>query len=435
VHRGFRVFPVPSLITVQIKLSFTYIAIIVLAAVFLLIAVRQVGRFKFRIWQVMLGGAVAVLLLGQIAPADALAAINIEVMVFLFGMFVVGEALFRSGYLDELSHRFFRHARTPDGLLFFVIFGFGALSALLMNDTLAIIGTPLVLGLAARSRLPAKMLLLALAFAITTGSVVSPIGNPQNLLVATGSGMTAPFVTFAFWLLVPTIASLAAAWLVLRWYYRRDISRNVFAPSGPAPVPVPDLALARIVKCSLAILLALAGANIAASLVTGAIVVPLPLIGLAAALPILLFSGERFTVLKAIDWCTLVFFAAMFVLMAAVWQTGLFQSVTGAGAVASVPAILGTSVVVSQFISNVPFVALFQPLILAAGGTTAQLMALAAGSTIAGNLTILGAASNVIIIQQAEARGETLTFWEFARIGVPLTVIQIGIYAVFLIVL
>ena len=59
-------------------------------------------------------------------------------------------------------------------------------------------------------------------------------------------------------------------------------------------------------------------------------------------------------------------------------------------------------------------------------------MALAAGSTIAGNLTILGAASNVIIIQQAEARGETLTFTEFAKVGVPLTLIQIGIYAVFL---
>jgi len=67
-----------------------------------------------------------------------------------------------------------------------------------------------------------------------------------------------------------------------------------------------------------------------------------------------------------------------------------------------------------------------------AGGTTAHLMALAAGSTIAGNLTILGAASNVIIIQQAEARGETLTFMEFVKVGVPLTLIQMGIYGVFL---
>jgi len=312
-----------------------------------------------------------------------------------------------------------------------VIFGFGALSALLMNDTLAIIGTPLVLGLATRCRVPAKVLLLALAFGITTGSVASPIGNPQNLLVAVNSGMSAPFVTFAAWLLLPTLAGFAAAWLVLFLYYRKSWTSAAFV-CEPAPAVQPDPSLTRIVACSLAILVGLALANIAASLVTGAIAIPLPLIGLAAALPVLLFSGERLTVLKAIDWCTLVFFAAMFVLMAAVWQTGFFQSLAGVAGVASVPAILATSVVTSQFISNVPFVALFQPLIMQAGGTTAHLMALAAGSTIAGNLTILGAASNVIIIQQAEARGETLTFWEFAKIGVPVTLIQMGIYAVFL---
>jgi Na+/H+ antiporter NhaD/arsenite permease-like protein len=60
-------------------------------------------------------------------------------------------------------------------------------------------------------------------------------------------------------------------------------------------------------------------------------------------------------------------------------------------------------------------------------------MALAAGSTIAGNLTILGAASNVIIIQNAEKQGETITFWEFVRIGVPLTIIQVVVYWTFLV--
>jgi Na+/H+ antiporter NhaD/arsenite permease-like protein len=94
--------------------------------------------------------------------------------------------------------------------------------------------------------------------------------------------------------------------------------------------------------------------------------------------------------------------------------------------------ILGTSAVISQFISNVPFVALFQPMIMQAGGTIPQLMALAAGSTIAGNLTILGAASNVIIIQNAEKEGETITFFEFAKVGVPLTAVQMGIYWIFL---
>ena len=398
--------------------------------VFLLIAVRQVGRFSWRIWQVMLGGALAVLILDQITPAGALAAINIDVMVFLFCMFVVGEALSRSGYLDLVAGKLFSQARTQGQLLFFVIFCFGILSALLMNDTLAIIGTPLVIGLAARSRLPAKMLLLALAFAITTGSVASPIGNPQNLLVALDSGMGAPFVTFAARLLVPTILSLATVWLAIFIFFGSSWNAPLDTGENSGTPPVPDPGLSRIVKCSLAILVILAGANIVASLLTGTLAIPLPLISLAAALPILIFSSQRTAVLRSIDWCTLVFFAAMFVLMAAVWETGFFQSVAGTAGVGTVPAILATSVVISQFISNVPFVALFMPLILQAGGGTARLMALAAGSTIAGNLTILGAASNVIIIQQAESRGETLTFFEFAKIGVPLTLAQIGIYAV-----
>jgi Na+/H+ antiporter NhaD/arsenite permease-like protein len=55
-------------------------------------------------------------------------------------------------------------------------------------------------------------------------------------------------------------------------------------------------------------------------------------------------------------------------------------------------------------------------------------MALAAGSTIAGNLTILGAASNVIIIQNAEKQGATLTFFEFMKVGLPLTILQVLVY-------
>jgi len=95
--------------------------------------------------------------------------------------------------------------------------------------------------------------------------------------------------------------------------------------------------------------------------------------------------------------------------------------------------ILAVSVVLSQFISNVPLVALYQPMLVHAGASTAQLMALAAGSTIAGNLFILGAASNVIIIQNAEKRGkETIGFFEFARVGVPLTIVNILIYWIFL---
>jgi Na+/H+ antiporter NhaD/arsenite permease-like protein len=97
---------------------------------------------------------------------------------------------------------------------------------------------------------------------------------------------------------------------------------------------------------------------------------------------------------------------------------------------------MGVSIILSQFISNVPLVALYLPMLMQMGVSTEELMALAAGSTIAGNLSILGAASNVIIIQNAEQKsGQTLTFLEFIKIGIPLTAVNVLVYWIFFTVL
>lgn len=104
--------------------------------------------------------------------------------------------------------------------------------------------------------------------------------------------------------------------------------------------------------------------------------------------------------------------------------------------ITSIDAIFLISVIISQLISNVPLVALYLPLLIQAGISAKGMMALAAGSTIAGNLLVMGAASNVIIIQNAEKRAsEGLTFFEFARIGIPLTLINVFVYWLFLAVI
>lgn len=400
-----------------------------LAAVFILIAIRQAGRFTFRIWQVMLFGALAVLITGQIPPAEALKAINMDVMVFLLGMFIVGEGLVSGGYLGCIAHRLFHNSRTSGELIVILVVSTGLLSALLMNDTIAIIGTPVVLALARRHSIPPKPLLIALAVAVTTGSVASPIGNPQNLLIATEGGMQSPFLTFAWYLLAPTLLNLAITIIVLRLFFPSAFARCPLDHGAPV---VCDGRSMRISQCSLAILVVLVALKTSFSFTGAGPAIPLPLIAVCAAVPVLVFTENRREIVKKVDWHTLIFFAAMFVLMESVWQTGFFQSFVDRSSVASVPMILGVSVVISQFISNVPFVALFQPVILQAGGTDLQLSALAAGSTIAGNLTILGAASNVIIIQNAETQGETVTFYEFAKVGIPLTVIQALVYWIWL---
>jgi len=407
------------------------IPIVVLAIVFVLIAIRKVGNVKLHIWQIMLGGAIAVLLMLQISPIRALQAINIDVMLFLFGMFIVGEALVESGYLSHIVHKYFKRARDPDHLLLIILFGVGFLSAVLMNDTLAIIGTPVMLQLAKKYRLPPKALLLSLAFAVTIGSVMSPIGNPQNLLIAVKGNVQSPFVTFLKYLLVPTVVNLFIAYLFIKVFFKKAFGKR---PLRQPKEHIKDEHLSRIARASLQIAIALIILKIIIAILAVNVDFRLTYIALLAAAPILVLSPKRFQVLKGIDWPTLVFFAAMFILMASVWDSGFFQDlIKGSGMdVGSLPMIFLTSVVVSQFISNVPFVALFINMIIFGGGGTRAMMALAAGSTIAGNLTILGAASNVIIIQNAEKKGETLTFFEFAKVGLPLTVINVLVYWGFL---
>ena len=407
------------------------IPVIILILVFLGIAIRRIGRFTFRIWQVMLAGAVAVLVTGQISPASAIRAINMDVMIFLFGMFVVGVALHESGYLLSLSSRFFRRAASPDQLLLVLVFSVGILSALLMNDTIAIIGTPLALYFARMNRISPKLLLLALAFSVTTGSVMSPIGNPQNLLVALHGPVGNPFITFAVFLAIPTAASLVLVYLFLRVAFRKESWEQGLLFNHEA---VKDERLALISKLSLGVLVTLILVKIAGFFVGLDTWVSLPAIALLSAFPILALSGRRVEMVRKVDWETLIFFAAMFVLMESVWESGFFQSLILliGGEISLIPVILGLSVVVSQFISNVPWVALYLPAITRPGQSMAALMALAAGSTIAGNLSILGAASNVIIIQNAEKEGETLTFPEFVKIGLPLTLLQCLVYWFFL---
>ncbi|NLA31450.1 MAG: anion transporter [Methanomicrobiales archaeon] len=407
------------------------VSIVVLGVVFLLIAVRKIGGVSFRIWQVMLLGATAVLLAGEITPMEALASIDIDVMLFLFGMFVVGEALTMSGYLYHVASRFFSRAESVHHLVLLILIGAGTLSALLMNDTLAIVGTPLMLYLARRHGISPKLLLLALAFAVTTGSVASPIGNPQNLLIALSGNIENPFIAFPLYLAIPTAISLLMTYGFLRLMFRDEFHPAVLVHSREE---IHDSRLAALSRISLILLILLIGVKVGLAILTPEVDIRLTWIALAAALPVLAGSGRRVEVLRRIDWPTLAFFAGLFVLMASVWQTGVFQAVVSGSSIdlSAVPVIATLSVIVSQFISNVPFVALSLPVLKILGTSTPAMMALAAGSTIAGNMLILGAASNVIIIQAAEKDGETLTFGEFARVGVPLTIAQTAIYILFL---
>ncbi|HOK59188.1 MAG TPA: anion transporter [Methanothrix sp.] len=403
---------------------------LILILVLVLIAFRQVGGLRLKIWQIMTGGAIAVVALGEISPVDAIRSINADVMVFLAGMFVVGEAMRQSGYLFQLTHRLFGRADSTDKLLIMLLFGMGMLSAFLMNDTMAIIGTPVVLYLSRVHRVAPGLMLLSLAFAVTIGSAMSPIGNPQNLLIAIDGGLENPFVDFFGNLFVPTCINLFIVYILMRAFYRKEFRRLDLIHVNDA---LRDEHLARLCRISLAVIVLLILLKIGAVIWGAGDSFRLTYIAVAAALPILL-SNRRWEILRGIDWETLMFFASMFVLMEAVWRSGFIQGSLNleSDEIASIPMVLGLSVTLSQLVSNVPFVALYLPVLNQIGATAQAMVALAAGSTIAGNLSILGAASNVIIIQNAEKDGATITFMEFIRAGIPLTAANLAVYWLFL---
>ncbi|ARG97261.1 SLC13 family permease [Legionella micdadei] len=407
------------------------IAVVILLIVLFAIAFRRVIRVAIPIWVIMAIGAVAALLLQQITGLSALKAIEPEVMFYLFGVFLICQAAEDCGYLEHLTDKIFRRARTGKQALAIIVFILGLSAALLMNDTIAIIGTPILLQLCKSHRGLIKPLLFGLAFSITVGSTLSPIGNPQNLLIAVKGEIVSPFFDFVYSLLIPTLLSLVVTYLLIYFKFKTMLNEPI---EKPIPLPINNYQVVILVKISLAIMVVLVGAKIIMDCIQTVVRINFSYIALIAALPLLL-SKQRWNFIKKLDWGTLIFFASTFVLMQAVWESGFFQAninhfhIT----VTQIPVVLAISTILSQFISNVPLVALYLPLLLHHHLPHSHLLALAVGSTLAGNLSILGAASNIIIIQNSEKRGvRGFGFLEFIKLGLPLTLITILIFAYFL---
>ncbi|KTD63554.1 arsenite efflux membrane component-like protein [Legionella santicrucis] len=407
------------------------IAVLILFMVLVAIALRHLIKMVVPIWGLMAIGALASILFQQISPLHALTAIEPDVMFYLFGMFLICQAAEESGYLELITDRIFFYAVTGKHALLIIVFVLGFSAALLMNDTIAIVGTPIILQLCKSQKNLAKPLLFALAFAITIGSVISPIGNPQNLLIAVKGGLSSPFLDFIKPLIIPTVINLIMTYFFIYFIFKHTLNKPI---EKPIPGPINHYPMVMLVKISLVLMLFLVLTKIITDVMQTSLRINFSYIALIAALPILL-SKQRWILLKQLDWGTLLFFASTFILIQSVWDSGFFQATINHFhlTVTQIPVILVISIVLSQFISNVPLVALYLPLLISHHAADSQYLALAAGSTIAGNLSILGAASNVIIIQNIEKRGmKGFGFLEFIKIGIPLTAMNLLIYTYFL---
>lgn len=422
-----------------------YIALAIFAITYTLIVGRI--RFKVPIWAAMLIGATLMLAFQIIGPESAIKSINLDVIMFLFGMFSIVSALEKSGMLKWLSIKMLSKAKTPNSLLLMFVVGMGLLSAFLVNDAIALIGIPLVIYISRHLSIKPNVFLIALAFGVTVGSVMTPIGNPQNLLIALQSGISLPLVNFIKFLALPTGINLFVTFFILRIYFKKDLVQ-AYTTLNSITLENYTIEDSRLAKLSVIILVVtIAGFFVSEILQFMQFIdVPISLVAMAGAISLYSLSGRRQDIAKGVDYKVLIFFAAMFVVTTALWSSGavsLFMKhlpIPDPGNVFQSNALISVySVAFGQILSNVPFVALYNHIMIGIGFTgthVAQWMMLASASTIAGNLTILGAASTIIIIQATESKGvRAFTFLEFLKIGSVVTVSNLAVYYLFLTIL
>jgi Na+/H+ antiporter NhaD/arsenite permease-like protein len=389
-------------------------ALVVFTLTYLAIAAGRVPWLSIDRPAAALLGAVMMVATGVLLPAEAGAAVNGDTLGLLLGMMILAAYLAEAGFFRWASWRVIRAAGTPRSLLWGLTLTAGVLSAFLVNDTVCLLMTPLVVRIVDDADLPPLPYLLAIAFGSNAGSVATLTGNPQNMLVGTLSGISYP--RFAAALALPAAASLLVVAAVLHLQFRTQLPRRALTNQA-LPEPPVDRRLLR--RALLAAALAVAG------FLAG---FPLAWTALFAAALLMAVAGRApREALARVDWPLLLFFAGLFVVVAGVGRAGLaerfyqaFAPWLGATPERQVLAFSGFTVVASQVVSNVPFVLLAGHWIPRLVDPELLWLATALSSTLAGNLTVVGSVANLIVLELAGPKGR-IGFWRFFRHGAVVT--------------
>jgi len=372
---------------------------------------------------VALLGAIAIIGLREMTPEEAARAVHLPTMLLLFSFMVISAQMRLGGFYSAVTRRIAALRVGPGGLLAVVIFVAGSLSAVFSNDIVCLAVAPVLAEACLRRRLDPVPFLLALACASNIGSAATLIGNPQNMLI--GEVLQLSFSGYARDALLPVVLGLLALWAVLAWPVHRGVLLvdPEAAQLASMTAEAPRFDAWQTFK----------GLFVALALVAVFLFTDWPRDVAALVAAGMLLLSQRFhssRVMGLIDWPLLILFMGLFVVNHALAETGLVQQaldgLAAKGLHFSDPATLfGTTLVLSNLVSNVPAVMLLLP---AAQGPHAG-ATLALVSTLAGNLLIVGSIANIIVVDAARKCGIRIDWKMHARVGVPVTVLTLAITA------
>ncbi|MEX2015853.1 MAG: ArsB/NhaD family transporter [Candidatus Hydrogenedentales bacterium] len=399
-------------------------------------------------------GASAVILVGFIPYHDALAAIDLNVILLLIGMMLVMSILSDTGVFEWLAVRIAKSSR-GNGVVIFLEFMVvtAVLSAFLDNVTTVILLAPITILIAEILEIPPVPILILEAIASNIGGTSTLIGDPPNILIGSQAGLSfnefianlGPIILVICILVFPLMAIVYRANLHVAEGVRHRLERT-----RPERAILDPVSLRR-------------GLIIFALMILGffigrAVGIEPGIVAIAGAMVMsLACRKDLHRALEKVEWNTVFFFIGLFMLIGSLEHNGIFERLatfmleaTGGNLLATVMTVLWFAAIMSAIVDNIPLVIAMIPLIqsmipsfAASMGTLTPdemrlqveeplFWALALGACLGGNGTLIGASANVVVSQIARRNNYNITFMGFTRYGFPIMIFTVAISTIYL---
>jgi Na+/H+ antiporter NhaD/arsenite permease-like protein len=411
--------------TADASLRHPWAAALIFLFTFVMISFRRMRLLPIGRPSAALSGAVMMVLFGVVKPEEAYRLVSWDTICLLLGMMIIAEHLRAAGLFERCS-RLVEKFSSPFGLLMGLSFSSAMLAAILVNDPVCVVMTPLVIEVCRRKKLNPFPYLMILATSTNIGSALTLTGNPQNMIVGSLSGLS--YLRFMALMAIPVAVALLVNALFAWLYYRNDLLLKNASVDAAAIHARRESVSETVVKTrrlrlgmlglGLACLGFITGFSMAFSALAGAVIV------------ITFHRKDPAELLEKMEWSLLLFFASLFVVIGGLQTSGLAKAVTEwamhliSGEIGSqIWTFSGITLVGSNLLSNVPFVLLASQSIPSLGNPDLFWCLLAYVGTMAGNMTLFGAVANMIVAETAKDDCK-MTFWGYARFGIPSTIIS-----------
>lgn len=404
-------------------------AIAIFAIAYAFIATEKVHRVA-----AALGGVAAMTFIGLVTADSAFfdkeTGVDWNVIFLLFGMMVIVGILKHTGLFEFLALWAARKSRgEPRRLLVLTVLVTAVPSPILDNVTTVLLVTPVILQVCTRLGLSPTPYLMTVIFAANIGGMATLIGDPPNIIIASRGGLT--FNDFLVHSLPITVVLILGLVLLTRFLFRKELdhpTHNDVADIEPMKA-IHDPRL--LVRCLVVLTVVMVAFSLHHTLHLDPSIVAM--LGAGAMVLVSGTAPEEF--LAEIEWTTLAFFMALFVLVGGLVEVGVIGDLgrVAADAMADHELLASTvllfgSAIVGGFVDNIPYTAATVPIVddmVAAspnsGSGSPLWWSFVLGADLGGNTTAVAAGANVVVLGLAHKAGHKISFWQFTRYGLVVT--------------